>query len=37
MYFLIFQPEDMLKLALHFNKSQTIYAYRRYAYKKRMY
>ena len=31
MYFLIFQPEDMLKLCLNFNESQPVYAYKRYA------
>ena len=35
MYFLIFQPKDVLiKLCLNFNKSQPIYAYKHYAYKK---
>lgn len=33
MYCLIFQPEDMIKLCLHFNESWPIYAYKRYAYK----
>ena len=35
MYFLIFQPEDMLKLCLNFNESQTICAYA-CGYKKRV-
>ena len=35
MYFFIFRHEDMLKLCLNFSKSQTIYAYKRYAYKKK--
>ena len=34
MYFLIFQPEDILKLCLNFNEYQTICAYKRYTYKK---
>ena len=34
MYFLIFQPEDILNLCLNSNESQRIYAYRRVAYKK---
>ena len=34
MYFLTFQPEDMLRLYLNFNKSQPIYGYKPYAYKK---
>ena len=33
MYFLLFHREDMLNLCLHFNESQPIYAYKRYAYK----
>ena len=33
MYFLIFYPEDMLKLCLNFNESQPLYAYKQYAYK----
>ena len=36
MYFLIFQPEDMLELCLSFNDSQPICTYKRYAYKKRI-
>ena len=35
--FFIFQPEDILKLCLNFDESQPIYAYQRYAYKKRVY
>ena len=34
MYFLIFQPDDMLNLCLNFNESQPICAYKRYPYKK---
>ena len=34
MYFLVFQPEDILKLYLHFNESQPIYVYKGYAYKR---
>ena len=34
MYFLIFQPDDMLKLCLKFNESHPIYADKLYAYKK---
>ena len=36
-YFLIFRPKDMLNLCLNLNVSQSIYAYKRYAYKKRVY
>ena len=36
-FFLIFRPKDMLKLCLNFSESKTIYAYKRYAYKKRVY
>ena len=35
MYFLIFHPEDMLKLYLDFNESQPIYTYKRYAHIKK--
>ena len=31
-HFLIFQFQDMLDLYLNFNESQSIYAYKRYAY-----
>ena len=34
MYFIIFQPKDMLKICLNFNEFQPIYVYKRYAYKK---
>ena len=34
MYFFIFQLEDMLKLCLNFSESQSIDAYKRYAYQK---
>ena len=37
MYFLIFQPEDMLKLCFDFNGSQPIHVFKRYAYEKRAY
>ena len=30
MYFLIFQPEDMIKLCLNFNETQRIYAFECY-------
>ena len=36
-YFLIFQPKDMLNLYSNLNVSQPIYAYKCYAYKKRVY
>ena len=36
-YFPIFQPEDIHKIYLNFNESLPIYAYKRYAYKKRVY
>ena len=35
MYFLIFQPEDMLNLCLNFNESHPTYAYKYYAYKRK--
>ena len=34
--FLIFQPKCMLNLCLNFSESQPIYAYKSYAYKKRL-
>ena len=37
MYFLIFQPENMLNLGLNSNESQRIYAYKRDAYKNSVY
>ena len=33
----IFQPKDMVNLCLNLNESQPIYAYKCYAYKKRVY
>ena len=36
MYFRTFQPEYLPKLCLNFNKSQPIYVYNDYAYKKRL-
>ena len=36
-YFLIFQPIDMLNLSLNLNESQSMYAYKRYGYEKRVY
>ena len=35
--FLDFLPKVMFKLCLSFNESQPVYAYKRYAYKKRVY
>ena len=34
MYFLLFQAEDMFMICLIFNRSQSRYTYKRYAYKK---
>ena len=36
MYFLIFQPKDVLKLCLSFNETQPIYAYKHYTYEKKV-
>ena len=34
-YYLIFQPKELINLCLNLNESQSIYFYKRYAYKKR--
>ena len=37
MHFTIFQPDDMVILCLNCNESQSLYAYKTYAYIKRVY
>ena len=35
--FSFYKHEDMLKICLNFNEPQSIYTYKRYAYRKRLY